>query len=144
MAFLFGLGAYFCYRKHYEQKYVISSSYYKLNLSKQIDAGNQFMHLKNVDQHTVAGNDFYYRMPEKEFNILYRMKSAYLNGYFDHNKEILFPQKKNGEEGYKVITPFYYYMTNSVDYKHGKIDNTGKISYDNITLKAGMAVDRGW
>ena len=35
-------------------------------------------------------------------------------------------------------------MTNSVDYKHGKIDNTGKISYDNITLKAGMAVDRGW
>jgi len=135
--------AYYNYRKYYEQRYCTSSSFYKLMKTKQINAGDQFYQHQGVNVNTEAKWDFYYRMPNKEFDAIYRMRSAYINGYFDHNKEILFPEQKNGQEGYRVITPFYYFITPSVDYKHPKYQDH-KITYNPIGLKAGMAVDRGW
>jgi hypothetical protein len=122
---------------------VTSSSFYKLTKTQQINAGDQFYQIKGADKNSVGMNDYYYRMPLKEFNVVYRMRSAYVNGYFDHNKEILFPESKNGVEGYKVITPFYYYYTPNMDFEHPKQVN-GQTEFDKIALRAGMAVDRGW
>ena len=83
-------------------------------------------------------------MPLKEFNALFRMRSSFLNGFFDHNKEILFPEEKNGTKGYRVITPFYYYISPSIDFKHPKQGPDGKVQMDPSFVKGGMAVDRGW
>ena len=126
---------------YYSQRYISSSSFYKLTRKKQIDAGNQFMRNKLERRRT---SSYYYRMPETEFNVLYRMRSAFLEGYFDHNKEVLIPHKQNNIEGYKVFTPFYYYLAEGVDIKNPVTVDDKNITMNPSIVRCAMAVDRGW
>lgn len=83
-------------------------------------------------------------MPEKEFDVLYRMRSAYLQGVFDHNKEILLPCKKNGVDGYNVITPFYYFDQATYDGLNLAVGPDGSPAHKYNVERGGMAVHRGW
>jgi hypothetical protein len=118
------------------------------------------LHYKLINMHPVlVNNEFYelgamnearssfswlYRIPIKEFNILYRMRSAMMVGQFDHNKEILFPSFKNGMHGYDVITPFYYYLKNVPDAENTYLNEKGEAVGQTKVERAALAVNRGW
>lgn len=143
LALAFGFIAYYNYRKYKQQEINVSQSIYKLTRGETIDAGNQWWY-KSVPGSVKAEINLYYRMPEREFDTLYRMRSAFISGVFDHDKEILFPETKNGIKGYKVITPLYYfdqiYLNN---FKAAAFqDGTDTLKYD--SERAAMAVHRGW
>jgi hypothetical protein len=134
--------AYYFYRKYYQQQMLTSQSYYKLTKLSSIDAGNQWWDRRaQDDEHWKVS--FYYRMPLKEFNVLYRMRSAHLEGVFDHDKEILVPTKKFGQDGYNVFTPFYYYNQSYLDIFHVETID-GETKPRSISERAAMAVHRGW
>jgi len=83
-------------------------------------------------------------MPEKEYRVLYLDRKAYIKGYLDHNKEILVPHKKDFHDGYRVITPLYYYLKNVPDkiFKYSDKDGTEE---DMVKFeRAAIVVDRGW
>lgn len=146
LAFTFGVAGYYFYRKYLEQKMATSHAYYKLLSLPPLNAGNQFIgSVVHEDMSTYRGT-LYYRMPEKEFDILYRMRSAFIRGSFDHDKEILIPKKKDGQEGYDVITPFYYYDLNLPN-KDGKKEIRQWDGKETIAFEAhpaALAVHRGW
>ena len=137
-----GIG-YYCYKQNYRMKMQASQSYYKLTSAPEIDAGKQFFYHQNGEKRPWSPS-LYWRMPLKEFNILYRMRSAYIDGEFDHKKEVLIPKKKNGVEGYDVITPFYYYEYARPYTNHYALTSDGKVAKDFNFDKAGIAVHRGW
>jgi hypothetical protein len=87
---------------------------------------------------------WFYRTPIKEFDNIYRMRSAMMMGQFDHNKEILFPRSKNGEPGYDVITPFYYYDKFVLDNDNTYIDDKGREVKAEVPERGALAVNRGW
>lgn len=139
---MFGLYTYYLYRKDWEQQYLTSEYAYKLLNTEPIDAGNQF-YFKTDNPSKAIEQTLYYRMPEKEFNIIYRMKPAFIRGVFDHNKEVHVPRVKNGVKGYDVFTPFYYYVTERTDHLNVVEDN-GKTYATPIEERAAIAVHRGW
>lgn len=142
LTIIFASMGYYFYRQYYKQKLLSSSSYYKLMNLKPLDAGNQFWWNGKVGDSTDLFS-MYYRMPKKEFDIKYRMRSAYIKGEFDHDKEVLIPRKKNGVEGYDVITPFYYYYKEYPSvYLHLLQD--GKPFEGKDIERAAMPVFRGW
>merc|ERR1711976_478518 len=98
------------YRQARRQLYSSSESYYKLCNQEPIDLGREFWY-KDIQDKVTSRLTYFYRMPLKEFDIKYRMRSASVTGEFDHDKEILIRSKKNGKNGYQVYTPFYYYYT---------------------------------
>lgn len=136
LGFTFSLMAYYYYRKYYEQKFVTSESLYRLTKTLPINGNSQFYKQKNVSVDSVGFWDYFYRMPKKEFDVFYRMKPAYLKGYFDHKKEILFPEEKDGIDGYRVITPFYFFSC--------LFDDPSAEEKKIVQDKGGLAVDRGW
>jgi hypothetical protein len=142
LALIFGATSYYTYRKEYQQRMKISSGYYKLLKKNPIDAGNQFIWQKEVSGATFLLT-WYYRMPKKEYDIKYRLRSAFIDGEFDHDKEILLPTKKDGKNGYTVITPFYYYEKIIPSAFLGVTQN-GTLYNQNNAVRAAMAVNRGW
>ena len=140
MGFTLSFMSYYFYRKYYEQKYLTSESFFKLTKNIPINGNNQFYKQRNVNVNTPALYDYFYRMPQKEFDILFRMKPAFLNGYFDHKKEILFPEKNNGVDGYRIFTPFYFFR---FDWSLDEVQGENKKSVKKQD-RGGLAVDRGW
>jgi hypothetical protein len=138
---IFGASSYYFYRKEYQQRMKISSGYYKLLKKQPIDAGNQF--LWGAEPGTPSIITWYYRMPKKEYDIKYRLRSAYISGEFDHDKEILLPTKKDGKNGYTVITPFYYYNKSSPTNYLG-VNQNGSLFKNNDEQRGAIAVNRGW
>lgn len=140
---IFGIYTYYLYRKNYEQKISTSEYAYKLLSTNPINAGQQFWEKAHPDDPHFS-RTLYYRMPKKEFNILYRMRPAYIQGFFNHEKEILIPKRKNGVEGYEIYTPFYYYTYASLDSKVA-FDSSDK-SINAITFEepGAITVHRGW
>lgn len=138
---IFGASSYYFYRKEYQQRMKISSGYYKLLKKHPIDAGNQF--IWGAEPGTPNFLTYYYRMPKKEYDIKYRLRSAFISGEFDHDKEILLPTKKDGRDGYTVITPFYYYEKNSPSMYYGVAQN-GTLFQNAEEQRAAIAVKRGW
>jgi hypothetical protein len=141
LAFTFGGMAYYFYRQYRKTVYMSSMSYYKLINVKPIDAGNQFMLVSDPKETT--NPTFYYRMPKKEFDVLYRMKSAYIKGQFDHNKEVLIPNSKLGHQGYDVYTPFYYYRK-LVESPYLQLHSDGQPTNGFEAVNAAIPVYRGW
>jgi hypothetical protein len=138
---IFGASSYYFYRKEYQQKMKISSGYYKLIKKQPIDAGNQF--IWGGEPGATSMITWYYRMPKKEYDIKYRLRSAFISGEFDHDKEILLPTKKNGKDGYTVITPFYYFEKNLPSMFLGVAQN-GSLIQHNDQERAAISVNRGW
>jgi hypothetical protein len=140
---LTGVMGYYYYRCYYEQRIKSGWGYYRLIKALSLNAGKQFYH--KGSGHTTWQRSLYYRMPEKEFDVLYRMKSAHITGEFDHNKEILIPKTRNGQEGYDVITPFYYYNTVGMDFNNTAMTaDQSTITTPTVIERAAMAVHRGW
>jgi hypothetical protein len=139
----FGLLGYYFYRKQYEQSIVASEYHYKLTRRDAVDVNKQFFDVGAIDEPT-RSISWLSRVPEKEFNVIYRMKPAIITGQFDHNKEILFPRVKDGRFGYDVITPFYYYLKFHLDNNNGVKDSSGKIVLAEEIERAALAVNRGW
>ncbi len=139
----FSLGAYYFYRKYYEQKIVVSQYHYKLVNERPIIVNNEFYTQVGYDE-PQRSFSWFYRVPLKEFNILYRMKSAMIRGQFDHDKEILFPSEQNGKKGYDVITPFYYHLKYVVDPHNNIKDTSGDTKGIEQVERAAIAVNRGW
>jgi hypothetical protein len=136
-----GLLSYHFYRKYLEQRMVTSHGYYKLTKLDPINAGDQFLQpVKDSGQAETRTNTLYYRMPEKEFNMLYKNRAAFIQGEFDHDKEILISKGS----GYEIITPFYYYnlITPDIYNKQQTADGQTKDSYNKE--RAAIAVRRGW
>ena len=136
-----GIGYYF-YRQAYKQKMITSYYYYRLLNARALNAGNQFWWNARDSEDTDLYT-YYYRMPKKEFDVKYRMKSAFIQGEFDHDKEILIPHKQNGAEGYQVITPFYYYSRLNPSNFVGLLQD-GSPFDGSTSQRAAMAVYRGW
>ena len=139
----FGFMGYYFYRKQYEQKILSSQYHYKLTKLDPINVNMQFSDVGTLDG-PKRFTSWLYRVPEKEFNVIYRMKPAVMTGQFDHNKEILFPREINGVNGYDVITPFYYYLNYVLDHKDGAKDANGNIVQKEDVERAALAVNRGW
>jgi hypothetical protein len=136
--------AYYNYRKNWEQQYLTSEYSYKLLKAKNIDAGNQFMYGRPKDRGETAKYSLYYRMPEAEYNLFFRMRSSFIEGYFDHNKEILIPKKKDSREGYEIVTPFYYYLVDGIDTENKVLTQDGSVMPNPVPERAAIAVHRGW
>jgi hypothetical protein len=141
LAFTFGGMAYYFYWQYRKTVYMSSMGYYKLINAKSLNAGNQFIF--ESDNEIIHNPTFYYRMPKKEFDVLYRMKSAFITGQFDHNKEVLIPSKKFGIEGFDVYTPFYYYRKVK-DSPYLQLHSDGKLANGGEALDAAIPVYRGW
>jgi hypothetical protein len=141
LTLLFGATSYYFYRKDYQQRYKISSGYYKLLKKTPINAGDQFIWVKNVSATSFL--TWYYRMPKKEYDIKYRLRSAYIMGEFDHDKEILLATRKNGKDGYTVITPFYYYEKQNPS-PFRSITQDGTLFKHVDEARGAIAVNRGW
>lgn len=143
LGLLFGGMGYYFYSQYHSQKFVSSHAYYKLINLNPLDAGNQFwFNAREADE--VKEMTLYYRMPRKEFNVKYRMRSAFIRGEFDHDKEILVPNKKNGQDGYDVITPFYYYRKLTLEKDYVSLHADGKPFDSLVSDRAAIAVFRGW
>lgn len=141
LACIFGCSAYYFHTQYNKTVYMSSHSYYRLMHLPSLDAGAQFW----LD-HIVENNGMptlYYRMPKKEYDVIYRMRSAYISGEFDHNKEILIPTKKNGESGYDIFTPFYYYNIVS-ETRFAGLNSDGSTHENYDILKGALPVYRGW
>jgi hypothetical protein len=141
LALIFGSIAYYNYRREYQNRYLMSSGIYKLLKSKMIDGGDQF--IWGGKGPTSSLGQWYYRMPKKEYDISYRLRPAFLSGEFDHTKEVLIPFKKDGVEGYNVITPFYYFIWQSQSQYVGVLQN-GKLHKEVDNSRSALAVNRGW
>lgn len=63
-------------------------------------------------------------------------------GEFDHTKEIHILRTRNGEKGYDIITPFYYYDEIVRDDEFHIIDPS--INAPERKLKGAISVHRGW
>ena len=142
LGLIFGGMSYYFYRQYNTQKFMSSAAYYKLVNLNPLDAGNQFWFHGRVAEETDLMT-LYYRMPRKEFDVKYRMRSAYIRGEFDHDKEILIPRKENGQDGYDVITPFYYYRKLSPN-EFLSLHSDGSPFQGYTSERAGIAVFRGW
>jgi hypothetical protein len=141
LTLILGASSYYFYWREYQQRMKISSGYYKLLKKTPINAGNQFFWDREGGSTSML--TYYYRMPKKEFDIKYRLRSAFISGEFDHDKEILLPTKKNGVNGYTIITPFYYYQKNFPSIYLGIAQN-GTLFNSNDEARGAMAVKRGW
>lgn len=83
-------------------------------------------------------------MPLKEFNQLYRYRKVSIQGYFDHDKEVLIESTKHGERGYQVYTPFYYYDNTSLKPSSQMIAGDGTSTIEQRLQAGGIVVHRGW
>ncbi len=83
-------------------------------------------------------------MPQKEFDRLYRFKRVEITGNFDHDKEVLIEGCKNGERGYNIYTPFYYYLNTSMDTNARMVGADGKPVAEQRIAPGGIVVHRGW
>jgi len=101
--------------------------------TKPINVNNEFVSINTTDKR----HNLLYRIPEFEYQVLYRLKSATVTGYFDFNKEILVPHYKNGIRGYNVFAPFHYY-----DLYYNRI-YLNKVA-DHNSDKGAIIVKRGW
>ena len=108
------IAAYYFYRRFKQCEFDAAESINRINFSKPFDAGNQFYtpHKSNKTTHSASQ---FRRIPEREFDVYFRLRKSYMKGHFDHTKEILIPKDKNGNKGYDIITPFYYYNLLSPD-----------------------------
>jgi len=135
---------YYNYRQRYQQEYLTSEAFYKLTKLQDIDAGNQFMYGRSQNRKEPVRYSLYYRMPDPEFNVMYRLRSSFITGQFDHDKEILMANKQGNLNGYDVITPFYYYYSSCPDKENNQITGSGKEEEQFLAERAAMAVHRGW
>ena len=135
------LGLYL-YRKNIQQEYETSSSISKMTFDPPFDAGTQFYQTHGRNEPTFHLS-MYTRIPEREFDVYYRLHRCYMHGHYDHTKEILIPKKKNGRDGYDIITPFYYYKVLYPDVFFS-LNVNGKPEKKLKSERAGIAVNRGW
>ncbi len=137
-----GLGYYIFNNLSFSSKIVYQSLIYKFINIKPINVNYEFVHRFNPQN-----NIFYtlfYRMPEKEYDRLYRFKRVEITGNFDHDKEVLIESCKCGEKGYNVYTPFYYYNNTYIDKQSRMIGQDGKAIAEHRILRGGITVHRGW
>ncbi len=138
----FTMGYYF-YRQSYRQRMMSSASYYKFTECSAIDVNKQFWY-NDISEDTTEQFTYFYRMPKKEFDIKYRMRSAFIKGEFDHEKEILIPAKNEyGMTGYDVFTPFYYYYKKSKS-QYLDVLQDGTVTEGKNVERAAIPVHRGW
>lgn len=83
-------------------------------------------------------------MPEKEFDRLYRFRRVEITGNFDHDKEVLIESCKNGQRGYNVYTPFYYYNNTAIDPNASMVAQNGQSVPEQRITAGGIVVHRGW
>lgn len=83
-------------------------------------------------------------MPEKEFDRLYRFRRVDITGNFDHDKEVLIECCKNGQRGYNVYTPFYYYTNTTIDFEGQMVGGDDKACFEQRITPGGIVVHRGW
>ena len=83
-------------------------------------------------------------MPLKEFNHLYRFRRASIQGNFDHDKEVLIEATNEGERGYNVFTPFYFYDNTSFDTAHQMVAGDGTKTVEQRLERGGIVIHRGW
>eukprot|EP00340_Litonotus_pictus_P001552 CAMPEP_0170529686 /NCGR_PEP_ID=MMETSP0209-20121228/27806_1 /TAXON_ID=665100 ORGANISM="Litonotus pictus, Strain P1" /NCGR_SAMPLE_ID=MMETSP0209 /ASSEMBLY_ACC=CAM_ASM_000301 /LENGTH=239 /DNA_ID=CAMNT_0010821949 /DNA_START=197 /DNA_END=916 /DNA_ORIENTATION=+ len=85
--------------------------------------------------------DYIENISKANFDYFHKLKPSKLTGYFDHSREILVSQKKNGVEGYYVITPFFFmdYVMPTEDLSKYK-----EFFADFMVLKGAIPVNRGW
>ena len=83
-------------------------------------------------------------MPEKEFNKLYRFRRVEVTGNYDHDKEVLIEGTNNGQKGYNVYTPFYYYENTNIDLNSEMKSQDGQSVPEPRTTAGGIVVHRGW
>lgn len=83
-------------------------------------------------------------MPLKEFNQLYRYRRVSVQGNFDHDKEVLIESSCNGERGYNVYTPFYFYDNTTMNTGYDMVAGDGSKFMEQRLERGGIVVHRGW
>jgi hypothetical protein len=83
-------------------------------------------------------------MPLKEFNQLYRYRRVSVQGNFDHDKEVLIESKHEGQKGYNIYTPFYFYDNTAFNTESVMIAGDGDKYIEQRMEKGAIVVHRGW
>jgi hypothetical protein len=127
-----------------ENGYILTkqSLVYKFLSKGSINVNYEFVQRFNTSKHVFY--TLFYRIPEKEFDKLYRFRRVDISGNFDHDKEVLIECCKNGERGYNVFTPFYYYLNTSMTEGIDMVDCDGNQVPEQRITPAGIVVHRGW
>lgn len=134
---LSGSLTYYFYRSHYSNLMTVSHAVYRFTKDRTIDLNAQVY----IDAFGEVNNRLK-RMTEKQYQNIYNYRLTKVTGYFDHNKEIHIPRTLNGEEGYDIITPFYYYNIDNV--KNEGLKGATSAVPEEQSLRGGIAVRRGW
>ena len=81
----------------------------------------------------------WWRMPDIEFEMSYLFTPFFMIGQLDTSKEIHIPRKKDGIQGYDVLSPLYCYEGGRVNL--AEVMRGG----EPVTLdKAAIVINRGW
>lgn len=115
------------YRKWIEKNFKMSEGHYRMGgvLTNITPFAQSYYH--------------WWRMPKEEFDVYYRFRSFYVTGQLDTTKEVLIPRKKDGANGYDVLSPLYCY-------DGGKWSLKNQIEGKDPTVieKAAVIINRGW
>ena len=109
---------------------------------KEINVNHEFVHRFNSEKNIF--HSLFYRMPRKEFDVLYRYRRVSIQGNFDHDKEVLIECKQNGQRGYNIYTPFYFYDNTSFDTSKLMAAGDGSEVIEQRLERGGIVVHRGW
>lgn len=109
---------------------------------KEINVNHEFVHRFNSQSNIF--HSLFYRMPLKEFNHLYRFRRVSVQGNFDHDKEVLIEETRNGQRGYNVYTPFFYYDNTSFDTARQMVAGDGQKFIEQRLERGAIVVHRGW
>ena len=134
---IFGISsviAYYCYKTNKEFKYLVGESLEKFSSYQPLPLNDMTWSIGNKEN--LYLRSIFLNLDRKIFK-QYSHRAAYVTGYFDHNKEIHVSKTRNGERGYDVITPFYYY-----DIEHYGIKNEDMPK--DFIIKGAIVVNRGW
>lgn len=137
-----GALAYTCYYRGRAKTLVDQSYVFKFLNQEPINVNYEFVQRFNGEKNKLL--TLFYRMPEKEFNRLYRFRRVEITGNFDHDKEVLIETCKDGKKGYNVFTPFYYYLNTSVDETSKMVGTDGNPIPEQRISPGGIVVHRGW
>ena len=124
-----------------KRNYLLSKSYYELSqaYSRKLENYISYDPKDGIINYLNNLNFTFY-----ESSIKNHLFSA--EGFFDHSKEIHVPKVFRGEEGYDVITPFYYfnYDNDKIVINHLEDDPNEIKNFDQGKNYLCIAVNRGW
>ncbi len=131
--------AYFLYKQRYSRELYESEGAYKLNSALPHNLVKYIVATPRNGINNLLGNTLIENyVKDLQFH---QFKAT---GRFDHTKEIHIPRVKDGEEGYDVFTPFFYFNYPITEFYDQYFYDEKNIKQPEYSGNAYITVNRGW